>query len=134
MMRKMRAVVPRVAGLIALLLLPGTPLWSQATGTIRGTITGAAQQPVSNAQVGVVDGRAGTRTNAAGVFTLLAVPAGTQTLRVQMIGYAAATKQVTVVAGQTATVNFQLSEAVLTLNEIVITGTGGEQTRRSQPA
>ncbi len=127
MMRRIRAA-------LALLLLPGTPLWSQATGTIRGTVTGAAQQPVANAQVGVVDGRAGARTNAAGVFTIAGVPAGTQTLRVQMIGYAVATKQVTVVAGQTATANFQLSEAVLTLNEIVITGTGGEQTRRSQPA
>src|ERR1043165_2426371 len=100
MMRKMRAVMPCVPGLLAL-LLSATALQSQATGTIRGTVTGAAQQPVNNAQVGVVDGRAGARTNAAGVFTIVGVPAGTQTLRVQMIGYAAATKQVTVVAGQT---------------------------------
>src|SRR5215207_4483832 len=110
MMRKIAKIPICTAGLLAaLLVLPGGRLWSQAaaaTGTIRGTITGTAQQPVAGAQVGVVNTRGGARTNSAGVFVIAAVPAGTHTLRAQMIGYAVVSKPVTVVAGQTATVNF----------------------------
>jgi len=118
---------------LSVLLLPAT-LWSQAAATIRGSVTGTAQQPLSNAQVGVMNTRLGSRTNASGAYTIAGVPAGTHTVRVQMIGYGVVSKQITVTAGQNATLNFQLSEVALALNEIVITGTAGEQTRRSQPA
>src|SRR5947209_5948746 len=135
MMRTIRRVPALLTAVFALLLLVhGAPLWSQATGTIRGTVTGTAQQPLGGAQIVVVNTRFGGRTNTSGVFTVTGVTAGTHTLRAQMIGYGVVSKQVTLTAGQTATVNFQLSEAALTLNEIVVTGTGGEQTRRSQPA
>jgi len=138
--REERNCLARLAGLAAaLLVLYGAPLRPQAvpiaaTGTVRGTVTGTAQQPVPGAQVVIADTRGGGRTNPAGAFVITGVPEGTHTVRVQMIGYGVVSKQVTVTAGQTATVDFQLSELALTLNEIVVTGTGGEQTRRSQPA
>jgi len=127
-----------VAGLLVLLFtvpaLPGARLAAQTTGSVRGTVTGSAQQPLAAAQVVVAGTLVGGRTNAGGVYTLTGVPVGPQTVRVQMIGYGVISKQVTVTAGQTAVADFQLSEAALTLNEVVVTGTGGEQTRRSQPA
>lgn len=120
--------------LVVLLLLPGGQLWSQGTGTIRGTVTGAAAQPVAGAQVGIVGRTGGDRTNRSGAFVINAVPAGAYTLRVQMIGYGPVSKPVTVTGGETVTVDFELKEVALALNEVVVTGTAGEQTRRSQPA
>ena len=123
-----------IAGLLITALSATAPLVAQTTGGLRGTVTGSAQQPVAGAQVVVTGTLLGARTNVAGVYTMTGVPVGTHTLRVQMIGYGVVSKQVSVTAGQTAVTDFQISEAALTLNEVVVTGTGGEQTRRSQPA
>lgn len=120
--------------LLGLLLFTGGPLWSQSVGTIRGRVTGVAEQPVTGALVGLVGNRSGDRTTTTGTFVLNGVSAGAYTLRVQMIGYGVVSKPVTVTSGQTAVVDFQLSQVALALNEIVVTGTAGEQTRRSQPA
>ena len=58
MICKIRGMPACMAGLFALLLLlPEARLWSQATGTIRGIVTGTAQQPVPGAQVGVINTR-----------------------------------------------------------------------------
>jgi hypothetical protein len=123
-----------LAGLLITALSATGPLAAQATGGLRGTVTGSAQQPVAGAQVVVTGTLLGARTNAAGIYTMTGVPVGPHTLRVQMIGYGVVSKQVSITAGQTAVTDFQISEAALTLNEVVVTGTGGEQTRRSQPA
>jgi TonB-linked SusC/RagA family outer membrane protein len=132
----MRTVPFFVAGLLIVLLgVPEGRLSSQTTGTIRGTVTGTGVQPVAGAQVGIVGTRgAGAVTNAAGVFVINGARAGDDSLRVQMIGYGPLAKSVTVSAGQTATVNFELVEVALNLSQVVITGTAGEQTRISQPA
>ncbi len=110
-----------------------TAIAAQTAGTIRGTVTGSAQQPLFGARLEVVGVR-GERSSASGVYVVTAVPAGTYTIRAQMIGYSTMERSVTVTAGQTLTVDFAMTQAAVNLNEIVVTGTAGQQTRRSQPA
>lgn len=97
-------------------------------GTVTGRVTDAGSgQPVSSAQVRVVGTNLGTLTNQEGVFTLRGVPLGTATVRVLTIGYGEASRQVTVAAGQTATVNFALQATGILLAPVVATATGEQR-------
>jgi TonB-dependent SusC/RagA subfamily outer membrane receptor len=58
------------------------------------------------------------------------VPAGRHTLRVELIGYRGVRQQVTVVEGQATTVDVQLTEEAIALDEVVVTGTAGQARRR----
>src|SRR5882762_9553883 len=77
------------------------PLRAQEpTGTIRGRVTDEASQlPLRGATVRV--GSRITQTRGDGGYLLTEVPAGTDTLRVTMIGYAPVARPVTVVGGET---------------------------------
>jgi TonB-dependent starch-binding outer membrane protein SusC len=110
-----------VLALSLLLLVPQIGL-AQANGTIAGTVTGTGGQPLAGASVAVAGTTLGTQTGADGRFTITAVPAGARTLRATFAGFAEATRPVTVVAGQTATVNIQLTAQVFQLEGVVATG------------
>ncbi len=106
-------------------------LQAQGTGTIRGTVTsGASGGPLGNAQIQVVGTQLGAITNANGVFTLSGAPAGTHVVRARLIGYLPNDKSVVVTAGGTATANFSLSVSAVSLDEVVVTGTGGSARKR----
>ncbi len=101
-----------------------TPLSAQENGRIQGLVVDQkTQQPLSGAQVFIQGTSFGTITSEAGRYMLLNVPAGSYTVKVQMIGYGAADQPVTVAAGQTATADFRLSTTALALDELVVTGT-----------
>ena len=51
------------------------------------------------------------------------MPAGTYTLRIEMIGRLTISQQVTVTAGGTATVNVSMTETAIDLEGLVVTGT-----------
>src|SRR5436309_14397182 len=98
----------------------------QPTGTIRGHVTdGATHQPLSGVTVAV--GSRGALTQADGRYLITGVPAGTDTLRTRMIGYASAKQSVTVVGGDTVVVDFALSPQAVGLSEIVVTGYGEQR-------
>ncbi len=98
---------------------------AQATGTVRGRITDAdGSGPVAAAQVFVTGTRLGSSTSINGEFRITGVPAGQHQLRVQRLGYTPLTQSVTVVAGETAEVNFTIEKAATRLAEIVTTATG----------
>lgn len=116
---------------ILLLLLPAS-LTGQETGAVSGTVVEqGTQNPLSGAQISVEGLQIGTLTNESGQFTLRGVPTGSQTLRVQLIGYEQAEQTVTVDAGQTASVEFAIRTSAVEMEELVVTGTGGE-VQRSQ--
>ncbi|HEY1106591.1 MAG TPA: TonB-dependent receptor plug domain-containing protein, partial [Agromyces sp.] len=119
----------RAAGLmfcpLALAILAPRSVLAQSTGTIRGRVTeSAAQAGVSDAQVSVVGTPLGALTNATGDFTILNVPAGTRQVTVRRIGYTPRTRTVTVVAGQTARVEFAVDKSAATLDQVVVTALG----------
>ena len=111
--------------IIATATLAGsTPLLAQ-TGSITGRVTVAGTaRPVGSAQIVVVGTPLGTQTNEDGGYRLVAVPVGTHEVRVQRIGFAPATSPVTVTEGQTATLNFEIRDAPVSLEQVVVTATG----------
>ena len=82
----------RFAVLLALALVLGTfgVASAQQTGNIAGTVVDAQGQPLTGAQVHIPALGQGMLTNPEGRFLLVNVPVGQQTVRVQIIGYAAA--------------------------------------------
>jgi TonB-linked SusC/RagA family outer membrane protein len=102
---------------------------AQSTGTVSGTVTSTTGQPAPSVQVTVVGTRLGTITNAEGRYVIGNVPAGTQTVRAQRIGFTMQQQTVAVGAGQTVTLAFQLAPAVTTLTEQVVVGYTTQQRR-----
>lgn len=125
-----RGTCPLAAVVLALgLALPATPAGAQQTGSVTGRVTSAGQ-PVAAVQVFLVGTGLGTLTNADGRFVILNVPAGTYTLRAELIGLRPGEREITVAAGQSAQANFDLEVEALGLDEIVVTGTAGAARRR----
>ncbi|MEO6447566.1 MAG: SusC/RagA family TonB-linked outer membrane protein [Gemmatimonadaceae bacterium] len=119
--------------LLAMAALAGTlvPLSSDAQGqqgTVTGRVTNAATgQPIGAAQVVVVSTNVATQTNIEGQYTLRGVTAGAIEVRVLRLGFAEMRRTVTVVAGQSATLNFDMTEVAMTLNPVVTTATGQQR-------
>jgi len=111
-----------------LVLCAPTTTFAQA-GTIVGTVTDAQnQETIPGANVTVVDLQTGAVTDADGNYRIGNVPEGTYTLRVSFVGYQSVTREVTVNAGETTTVNAQLETGAVGLDEVVVTGYGEQRT------
>jgi TonB-linked SusC/RagA family outer membrane protein len=104
----------------------------QPTGTVRGRVTAAnALRTLTDVQVYVPGTGRGTLTNAEGTFVLQGVPAGVQTLRAELLGFTPVEREITVQAGQTLTVDLELAQAAIGLDEVVVTGVAGGTQRRA---
>jgi iron complex outermembrane receptor protein len=103
------------------------PLRAQEpTGSIRGRITDqSTEAPLAGAAVRF--GSQSTQTRPDGGYLLTGVPAGTDTLRVSMIGYAPASRTVTVAAGETADMDVPLTAQAAQLAELVVVGYGEQR-------
>lgn len=126
----------RVGALLAAALLVGLAStgWAQQ-GTIAGTVTDAASgAPIADARVTIVDTRLQSVTNSRGAYRITGVSPGTVPVEVRRIGYRTAVSSVTLDAGQESTSDFQLTVSVVMLEEVVVTGTAGDQQSRAQPA
>ncbi len=132
MNRKIRLF--RMAALVLLgSLASGIPgdLLAQTTGTVAGRVRDAASmRPLSDAQVFIPGTGLGTLSNAEGAFIIRNVPPGEITVRAEILGYGHQETTVTVRAGQTATVEFNLGQDAIALEELVVTGVGKETERR----
>jgi iron complex outermembrane receptor protein len=103
------------------------PLAAQApSGTIRGRVTDAAtQQPLAGATVSA--GTRGALTAADGRYVITGVPAGSDSVRARMLGYAPLVQPFTVSGGDTVVVDFALTQQAVGLSEIVVTGYGAQR-------
>ena len=102
------------------------------TGSIRGQVVDAITlRAVGGAQVEIVGTVRGGLTNTSGQYLLLNVPVGDHEVRVQFIGFGTVTQSVTVASGETAELDFELAQAALQLDQIVVTGTAQETQARS---
>ncbi len=122
----------------ALAALFAMPLVAQ-TGTVSGTVREAGSgRVIVGAQVFVAGGVAracvGERCVARivatsdedGRFTLANIPAGDVTIRVRFVGFTTQAAQQTIRGGASVEVNFELSRSVIRLDEVVVTGAGGQ--------
>ena len=100
---------------------------AQNTGQIAGRVVAAnTERPLIGAQIVVEGLRIGALAQSDGRYVIPIVPAGTYTVRVELIGFAVESRQVTVAAGGSATADFSLRETAVSLEEIVVTGTAAE--------
>jgi TonB-linked SusC/RagA family outer membrane protein len=107
---------------------------AQATGIIQGRVLEAtSRQPLASVQVSVPGTQRGTLTDREGNFRIPGVPVGRREVRAELIGFTSMVRAVTVTAEGVATVEFELRQAVIDLEEIVVTGVAGEQVRAKLP-
>jgi TonB-linked SusC/RagA family outer membrane protein len=95
----------------------------------RGTITGrvidqASGEPLVGARVAVVGTALVAASRAEGRYVIPNVPPGEVTLRASLIGYAGASRSVTIGLGETATADLALALTPFSLDEVVVTATG----------
>src|SRR5688572_7546626 len=121
-MSKWKLLGAPVLGLV-LLVLPDTAA-AQGIGRITGTVTDSAVgRGLSNAQISVSGVRTRSETDEQGRYTVVGVPAGTYSVEARRIGYRrGVVTNVVVTDGGTATANFTLVTAPLTLEAVVTTG------------
>lgn len=76
----------------------------------------------------------GITTDATGHYFLRNLPVGKFTLEVSMIGFTTAYRDVTIEAGKTLEVDFELLESARSLDEVVVSANRNETTRRTAPS
>ncbi|AYL97744.1 TonB-dependent receptor [Mucilaginibacter celer] len=89
-------------------------------GTIKGTVKTSDGNPAEFVNIVLTDTKLGATAGQTGHFTIKNVPAGTYTIVASYIGLQTQTKTVTVTAGETATVNFVLTEGAKDLQEVYV--------------
>src|SRR5512133_1949613 len=134
-MHAVPVVVRRVGfALIALLSVPFAALRAPA-GSITGKVVDkTTQRPLAEARIVIPGTTLEARSNDAGEFRFAAVRPGRLVIGVYHIGYKATSDTVVVTAGRASTVTLQMSASLVTLSELVITGTAGNLERKAQAA
>lgn len=118
------------AGLTALALCT-TPAAAQVSGTIVVSVADRiSEEAINGAQVVLEGTRLTGVTDGRGQAQLTGIPAGTYRVRVMAVGYRSVTQETTLASGGMATLTFALSLSPVTLDEIVVTGTGGAVEKR----
>lgn len=101
------------------------PSQANGAGTVIGQVVAAnTKAPLQGAQVTLVGTTIRAGTSAEGRFVLRNVPAGSHTVRAQMLGYAPKEAQVSVVAGGTVTSNFEMADVPYAVAPVVVTALG----------
>jgi TonB-linked SusC/RagA family outer membrane protein len=122
--------------LVATVLVAAVPAAAQQQQQQNGSISGRViradtRQPVSGAQIFVVGTRLGSLTGAEGLFVIQNVPAGSHTVRLQVMGFHAEDQAVSVAPGVTATVEFEVREQAIAIDPVVVTALGIERNEKS---
>ncbi len=96
---------------------------SQQQGTITGVVSDLATGQLLESAVVSLDGATtGVLTNSSGRYVLLGVAPGSREVTFQILGYETATLTVEVAAGETATLDAELTMRALRVQELVVTG------------
>ncbi|WP_443945125.1 TonB-dependent receptor domain-containing protein [Pedobacter sp. AW1-32] len=117
--------------LSCLLLLAASKTYAQSTGKIAGTVTLVDGQPYASASVSILETGKNTLTNESGSYSFEQIPSGDYTIRIQLLGFPQKNFKVTVTAGATALVNYQLDrENVQALQEVTVAGATNKFTKK----
>ena len=105
------------------LVLTGLNAAAQTAGDISGKITLFDGQPYSSASVSLIQLKKSTLSDEQGNYSFKNIKPGNYTVRIQVLGAAQKDLSVTVIAGDTAIVNYQLEkENVQALQEVTVAG------------
>lgn len=106
-----------------------------AQAVVTGTVADSAGTPLAGAQVSVDGTALRTATDVAGQFRLENVPARTVTLRVQLVGYRQAVRELSLRAGETARVEIVMERAPFLLAPVeVVVGSRARHTAADELA
>jgi len=94
------------------------------TGRVTDAITG---QPIVSVQVNVIGTNVGTQVNSQGQYTLRGVTTGAVEVRVVRVGFAEQRRTVTVTAGETVALDFQMRAVAVELSPVVTTAIGDQR-------
>src|SRR5207244_10926745 len=121
------------AATILVLALPRALL--AQTAIIAGKVTdGTTKQPLADVRVTIAGTALATQSNAQGGYRLANVRPGPTTVAAFRVGYKATRDTVRLVAGQTVTLDIEMTPSLVTLSEVVVTGTAGNEGRRALAA
>ncbi len=121
------------AAFALVLLVPG--MLAGQPGTVTGRVTDARSgDPIASAAVHVEGTALVVETGRDGRYRLTRVPTGQQVITARGIGYKMGGQTVTVTASSEVTADFVLVYSPANLQQIVVTGTAGDQTRAAQGA
>ena len=111
--------------------LGAIPALGQTTGSVTGIVTSSVGgRPLSGVQISVPGSGLGTITGNNGRYLIPNAPAGELTVRADIIGFGPEEVTVTVTVGQGVVADFVVTERAISLDEIVVTGSGVETARR----
>src|SRR5947208_1324308 len=106
-------------------LLGGTPgLLAQNTVNLTGRVTGATGAPLVAAQVTVSNRETGQQrsavTSAQGTYTIVGLPPGAYHVSLRLLGYGRQERDIQLLVGQHATLDFQLQEAAVAVEGVEV--------------
>ena len=122
----------RAAALIALVLTAGAAKVRAQTAAVTGRVTDQATgRPVDQARVVVTGSPFGARTNSEGTYLVRGLPPGAVRVRVLRVGYTEVKKEVTLQAGETATLDFAITVVPTSLEPVITTATARRAASKS---
>ena len=120
-----------IAALALTLFVSGASGLAAQTGSVTGVVTDATTgQPLDGARVSLAGTRISALTGSGGRYLLGGVPAGTQTVKVVIIGYGTREREVTVTPGSTLESDFRLQVSGVDLDQPVTAGAGPSERRK----
>lgn len=112
---------------VLVILLFSVSAFSQATGSVSGTVTFAADRsPIHGASVRIIGSNRTAVTDDDGRYAFTNLPPGKYTLLVHQEGFADITRQITVVSGQETKADFELNLGGIK-EQVTVTASGLEQ-------
>lgn len=111
-------------GIILLVVLLSLSIVSYAaTGIVKGVVTSKGE-PIPGAFIQIKElNNKGAVTNSAGKFAIQQVPTGEYSLMVSCLGFHSSLQKATIRENQTLTIDVNLEEDLLNVDEVVVTGT-----------
>src|SRR5438552_16736775 len=98
---------------------------AQNTVNLTGRVTGAAGAPLAAAQVTVSNRETGQQrsaiTSATGTYTIVGLPPGAYHVSLRLLGYGPQERDIELLVGQHATLDFQLQQAAVALEAVEVT-------------
>ena len=106
-------------------LVAGSTTAQTTTGKVAGRVTDAVTgEPLPGANIALVGTERGNSADINGAYYLIGVPPGLYTVKVSMVGYRSVTAEgVSVSVDLTTLVDFSLEEAMVLMDEILVTAT-----------
>ncbi len=121
----------------AIALYTGTPsilTAQQPRGTVAGVVLNAADgKPIADASVGIPALGRYVTSDPAGRFRMAEIAFGSQLVEARALGFQPVRQVVTIIPGDSATMEFSLKPAAVTLPEVVVSSSREEQTVATTP-